>query len=503
MAILFDNIPGNLRVPLFYAEFAPGGTPYENIQRLLLIGQMTTGQATPGQAILVGEGLEDGLFGPGSMITQMIRAARSNAPFQEIWALPLADLVAGVKATGKVTVANVTPASAGQATIYIAGRRIRVPILTSDTRAQIASALVAAINGEVRLPLTAAVNGVNNFEVDLTAKHKGSLGNFIDLDLGLVGDEGLLGKQLFTITAMSGGSGDPDLQTPFANLADEPFEWIAAPYADATNISRAIDLLNDVSGRWGPYKQIYGHYITTKVADFADLATLGDGLNNQHISIMGAWKSPTPPWVWTAAVGAKAAHHLQDAPELSRPLQSLELREVLPPRIVADRFTVSERNSLYYDGISGYTVGRDGVVRIDRVVTTYKANAYGSPDWTYLDIETMAQSVYGIRFLRQKIENQHGRKALANSNPAGLPHIVTVADIRNTLIHGYQELVALGVFEGADVFARDIVVERDENDANRVNANLPLDHVNQLRVLAARAVNYMERRSPAEALAAA
>jgi len=108
--------------------------------------------------------------------------------------------------------------------------------------------------------------------------------------------------------------------------------------------------------------------------------------------------------------------------------------------------------------------------------------------------------MYGIRYLRQKVTNAHGRQALADSNPGRLPHITTPTDIRNTLIHGYADLVALGVFEGLDLFARDVVVERDPVDPNRVNASLPLDHVNQLRVLAAAAVNYMQRREPADTL---
>jgi len=39
MPVLFDNIPGNVRVPFFYAEFRPGGTPYQSNARLLLFGQ--------------------------------------------------------------------------------------------------------------------------------------------------------------------------------------------------------------------------------------------------------------------------------------------------------------------------------------------------------------------------------------------------------------------------------------------------------------------------------
>ncbi len=141
-------------------------------------------------------------------------------------------------------------------------------------------------------------------------------------------------------------------------------------------------------------------------------------------------------------------------------------------------------------------------MRLDRLLTGYRVNAWGDADATYLDVETMAQSMFGIRYIRAAVTNAHGRQALADTNPARLPHVCTPVDIRNTMIHAYADLVALGVFENLPAFARDLVVERDALDANRINANLPLDHVNQLRIVAAAAVNYMQRTAPRDALAA-
>ena len=46
--------------------------------------------------------------------------------------------------------------------------------------------------------------------------------------------------------------------------------------------------------------------------------------------------------------------------------------------------------------------------------------------------------------------------------------------------------------ENASVFAQYVVVERDPNDANRVNAYLPVDVVNQLRVFAANITAYLQ-----------
>ncbi|MFZ4807470.1 MAG: phage tail sheath subtilisin-like domain-containing protein [Hyphomicrobiaceae bacterium] len=494
MGVLFNNIPGNIRVPFFYAEFQPGGTPYQQNARLLLIGQkLAAGSATANQPVLVRDGSAGELFGVESMLTAMWNKARANAPIQEIWALPLADAGAGVAATGKIAVAAPSLTFPQVLTVYIAGRRIRIAVLTSDTRATIATALTAAINAESGLPVTAAVNGTNNYEVDLTARHKGTLGNDVIIEAGVVTEDGPLGADLLTVTAMANGAGDPTIASALANLGDDEFDWMVMPYTDATNIGAIGDLLNDVNGRWSWAKQIYGHCFATSTGSVGSLSTLGNSLNNQHLSIFPCRKFRSMPYEVGAALAAIAAQHLQDAPELSRPLQTLVLQGITGPRLISDRLTMSDRQTLYYDGISGYHVRRDGSVAIDRVTTTYQSNAWGDPDWTYLDVETMAQSMYGIRYIRTEVTSKHARQALADDNPGGLPQIVTPADIKNTVIHAYSKLVRdEGVFENIGAFVQSLVVERDATDANRVNVGMKLDHVNQLRIVAAAAVNYMQ-----------
>lgn len=497
MGVLFDNIPQNIRVPFFYGEFRPGGTPYSSQTRLLLVGQMlASGNAIANEPVLVTDTAVDAMFGVGSMLSGMYRTARLNAPAHEIWALPLADAGAGVAATGKLAIAAPDISQAQTLTVYIAGVRIRIPVLTTDDETTIATALAAAINALPQLPVVATVTGEDNDEVTLTARHKGALGNDIMIDCGTITEDGLLARELITITAMASGGGDPDLSTPFAALGDQEYDWIASPYGSTDALGDASDLLNDINGRWSWAKQLYGHYICAHTGSVGDLSTLGNGRNDQHASIFPCRKFRSPPWLVAAAVGARAARHLSapgSSAELSRPLQTLILAGIKGPLAQGDILKLSEKQTLLYDGISTYFVDRAGNVCIERLITTYQYNAWGDADATYLDVNTMAQSMYGIRHLRAKITSTHGRKALARTNPSRNPGVVTPNDVRDTLVHGYRELVDLGVFEDVDLFARDLVVEIDQTDANRINASLPLDHVNQLRILAVAAVNHMQR----------
>lgn len=582
MPVQFNSIPGNIRVPLWYAEINPAQSPYQSIARLLLVGQKArpavaftkaggnTGNGTitmdavapksadaiagvyqvrcttaavnggtftvtdPTGATLgtvavgatfnnkikftIADGstdfiLTDGfdvivtpagatvgvprqidvdpddLFGIGSMLSQMAKIARRNAPFQEIWALPIDDSGAGVAATGTITVANAPPFAAGTLKVYVAGVPISIAVTTADDNNAVATRLAAAIMENPHLPVWAFASSA---VVTLHAKHKGALGNKISVVTDYFGSEGPLAAELLTIAAMSGGSGDPDITTPLSNLSDEEYDFIAGPYTDSTNLGAINALLNGASGRWSPYQQLYGHYYTAKEDTLSNLSTFGNGLNDPHVSVMGYKNSPTPPWLWAAAFGAKAAQHLQSAPELSRPLHTLWLEGILPPKLISDRWNIQQRQVMYYDGISGYHVRRSGEVCIDRAITTFQLNEWGVPNATWLDVETMHQNMYAIRYLKAKVTGQWGRAALRDENPTGIQGVATPADIRNTIVHGYRELSALNVVENEDLFEQSLIVERDLVDANRVNIYLPSDHVNQLRIVAANYVTHLQ-----------
>lgn len=488
MAIAFDNIPSDLRVPLFYAEIGSGGAPFDSAERLLLIGQkLATGSAPLDEPVLVSNSAlaEETLFGPGSMLSDMVKTARANAPFQEIWALPVSDGTGATAATGSLDYTGLTLPLAQTTTVsaYVAGVKYSVVATTAATATTIGDAIAQEINDDTSCPVS-AVNTAG--VVALTAKQVGSLGNDIHLSVNLVGDESAATAET-AVTAMTGGAGDPDITAGLAALADDDFLWVAMPFSDAANVAAMSDFMNDTSGRWSPYQQLYGHALTVKYDTVANLSTYGNGLNDQHLTVVGVDQMPSAPWELAAALGAKVALHLSDAPELSRPLQFIDLVGIVAPRI-PNRFALADRNVLLYDGIATLRYDRTGVVQIERLITTYKTNAAGAGDATFLDIQTMAQAQYIIRYLRTKVLGRYGRSALAHDNMPPANGIVRPRDIRACLIAGYAELAALAVVENQDAFERNLIVERNATDYNRVDVSLPFDAVNQLRVLAVQAV---------------
>jgi phage tail sheath gpL-like len=494
MSVLFNNIPGNLLVPFFYAEINSGGTPFQNDPRVVLIGQkLAAGSAPAGTVIgpIQNQAEADAFFGVGSMLSAMFTIARRNAPFQPLWALPLAD-PAGAKAAGSLTFT--APGVTGAGILWVLGRRVVFQINAAHTGAQVATNAAAAINA-ANLPVVAAVDGTTASKINVTARHVGALGNGQEATFA-ADESNVLDGTNTTVVAMTGGNGVPDLAGPLASLGDEEFDFLAGPYSDATSLNTVRDFLDDTAGRWSPIQQLYGHYFSFQFGTLSGLVTFGDTRNDQHATVLGSQRSPTPEWEWTAALAGKASAHLGDAPEVSRPLQTLTLDGVLPPRDRGVWWDIVDRQALYADGIAGYKVRSDGIVAIDRIVTTYQKTAAGVGDGTFRDVETMFQLMFAVRYFKTSVSNRHSRQALADDNPFNLAEIATPKSIRNTLVHAYNDLVALGVLEKGDLFSTYVNVERDPNDANRVNAYLPVDVVNQLRVFAANVTAFLQYQTP-------
>lgn len=499
MSVLFNNIPANLRVPLFYAEINSGQSPYQGPSRTLLIGQRTAAGSAPANAPIRLDGDEQALAGPGSHLSEMAVWARQNHPFGEIWLLPVAD-PAGVAATYTITIAVGILGSTGTVSVYIGGEKVSIAVAATDSNATVATNLSAEINKgyykfgrALTFPVLASVN---TNVVTLTARNVGALGNKIHVSKDLVGDEGSIQTHL-TIAAGVTGTGVPALGAPLAALGDQEYDFIAAPYADTTSLDVIRDFLGDVSGRWSPIQQLYGLYFSALFDTLGNCAAFGNGRNDPNVSIVGVANSPSPPWRWAASRAARIANdknlggEVDQAYRISRPTQKLELVGIRPPQAKIDWWSITQRNQLYQDGIAGFTVSIDGVVYLDRDVTTYQVNAYNQPDITWLDVETRLQMVYFTRYLKQRVTQKFGRMALADDNPKGHPGIVTAKVIKAEIVHAYVEMEDGGLVEQSDLFARYLVVQRS-SDPNRVNAYIPANVVNQFRILAANVTTFLQ-----------
>lgn len=487
MTLPFNRISSDVRVPLFYAEIDPSrNTAFQITQRALLIGQkLVAGLALAGSLILIGNVDEArAQFGAGSQLAAMVATYKLNDPLGQVWCLPLADAGGSTAATGTVTFAG-TATENGTVSLYIAGRRVQQGVTSGQAAAAVATALAASINADTLLPVTASVGGA---VVTLTARNAGTLGNDIDVRvnyLGLAGGERNVAGLTPTIVAMSGGATDPAIGTALAVLGDLQFDWVASPYSDTTSLDAKQTEWGDVQGRWAWTRQVYGHVYTAKRGTLGALASFGTARNDPHISCMGFNNSPSPIWVWASAFAAQAATSLRIDPH--RPLHTLPLLGVLapPPSSV---FTLSENNTMLYDGISTFMVDDAGVVRIGRAISMYRLNIHGQPDQSFLDVTTTASLQYLMREQRLVITQKYGRCKLADDGtrlgPGQATAVATPKLIRAELIALYSKWESEGRVENMRAFKDHLIVERNANDPTRIDVSTGPDLVNPLHIFA-------------------
>lgn len=485
MAISFNNIPANIRVPLFYAEMDnSAASSFSQNKRTLLIGQkLAAGTAEANVPLLVSRTDDAKVqFGLGSMLARMHEVYRKNDSFGEVWCIALDENGAGVAASGTVTVTG-TSSGAGTISLYVAGQRVQVAVALSSTATATAAAIVAAVNAATDLPVTASnAAGV----VTLTARWKGATGNGItvsDSFLGQPGGEVLPAGQALAYVAMASGATNPSLTTAITGMGDEEYDYIVHPFTDATSLNDLAAELNDTTGRWSWASQVYGHAYTALRGTLSALAAAGAARNDQHSTIAGFENDVrAPSWEYIAAYAARNAVFLNA--DVARPTQTGELVGILPAR-PGNRFIRTERQTLLNSGIATSYVG-GGVVRVERAITTYQKNAFNQADPSYLDSETLHTSAHVIRFIRSRVTSKYARHKLAADGTrfgAGQA-IVTPSVIRGEMVAAYADMELDGIVENGKLFAEHLVVEIDANNPNRINVLFPPDLVNQLRIFA-------------------
>ncbi|SEQ48595.1 Mu-like prophage tail sheath protein gpL [Faunimonas pinastri] len=513
MTVAFNQMPSDMRTSLFFAEFNAGAAPYSGKSTQVLIGHMLTGgAATLGKLQILSSRDPNGLFGAGSTLADQAQFARWHDPVGAIYVLPVAEPDGAVKAAGTLTFTGPATAS-GTLVRYVAGEAVSIAVAAGDTATAIATRFAAAVakgytrfSRKMAFPVTATVAGA---VVTLTARHGGSVGNQIRVESGLDGDEVDPTGVTVTVVQPTGGSGEVDMAAALALIGNAEATWIASPFNSVAHLDAVKDYLsNSGSGRWSPTVQKQGHYTTAMDGTLATLTAFGAVRNDPHATVLGIYNSPHPLWCVTAALNGRIALSknmgaaVTEAIEIARPLQTLSLDGIRAPKDENDRWAQSDRQSLYENGIAGFTVAADGTVQLERICTTYQVNAYGTADTTWLDVETLAISMYVGRYLRQRVEETYPRHALKDENPRGIQGIVTPADAKATIVHAYAELCNLaGICENLDVFADALIVERS-SDSCRLNAYIPVDVTNQLRVFAANVTVFLQFDNDAAASAA-
>lgn len=463
--ISFNSIPSSIRKPGKYFEFNNSlavRTLPSNLQRVLMVGQITT--TTVGLANSIVQMFDAdtaaGMFGRGSQAHRMVKAAIVANPYLQLFVLPIADAGASVAAAATITYTG--PAAAG-GSVYVnaCGTELTLPVTTGDTVTVIGTAVAAAINAKQDLPVTAAaVAGV----VTLTARNKGLQAN----SLKLAATASATGVTA-TATAFASGLNDPDLAPAFAAAQSGGHEIVCVPYQAQTQLTSLRSHLNFVSG---PMEQRRAIGVCASTGTLAAATTLAASLNSERITL-GLLPGTFTPSEELAAGYASVIAFEEDP---ARPLNTLTINNATVPPI-ASRLGRTEQEAALNNGVTPFEVGPGDTVQIVRAITTYTVNAQAITDISWLDLTTIRTMDYVAKACRERIAARFPRNKLSSRTPA---------QVRSELLDVLFKIEELEIIEEVEANKPGLIVERDSQDPNRLNAKIPTDVVNGLHVFAGR-----------------
>jgi phage tail sheath gpL-like len=463
--ISFDQITASIRKPGKYFEFNTKlavRTLPSNLQRVVLIGQRLTAGSVP--ALMPVDVFSDEQaatnFGAGSIAHLMSRAAITANPYAPLTVIAVDDHAEGIAATGTITLAGAVT-SMGIATAYICDERVDVVVDSDATPTAVATALTAAVNAAQDLPVTATnAAGV----ITLKARHKGAAGN------GIVVSASTTAKGLtVSVSGMSAGDLDPDLAPAFAAIFAAGYNLVALPFTTAESLGALRTHLEAVGS---PMEQRDALGFAGWPGTLAAGGTLADDVNSGLISI--AWHNDSVRSAGEIAAGYAAVVSSEEDP--ARPLNTLEIKGLDVTPVTSRPGRVEQENALN-NGLTPLEGGPGNRVQIVRAITTYTQDAQGVADISLLDLTTMRTLHYARKALRERIALRFPREKLSSRTPK---------KVRSEILDVLYKMEELEIVEEVAANADGVVVERDSQDPNRLDAKIPVDVVNGLHVFAGR-----------------
>lgn len=486
MPIQFNQIPVNFYVPGQYAEFnisnANQGQVVTIPPGILLIGQkLAAGTATAGTvARVTGADQVGQLAGRGSMLHQMARKVFGVTQFVPTYILPFKDAETSAPSTIAVTVSG--PATApGELDLYVGDTRYPIGVALNDAASAIATAIVAAVSADTDRYMDAAVDGVDPTKVNFTARNSGVDAGKIDITLNRYYGETLPIGVGVAIAARVEGTVNPQMDAAaWAALGETWYPSVVMSYTDSANLAA---LKVEMADRFGPIRQIDGYNFAGINDTVANEITLAGTDNSPWESLLDSADALTPPYAVAATVAAVDAVE----PDPSRPRHTLPLPGVIA-KADSGRRTLAEQNQLLAAGISTLRVGSDGTVSIERLVSTYRTNAYGVSDDAYFD-RTELSTLANLRYtLRVRFATKYGRWKLGQNGSIGANVMTPNLAISESIALYRDTWMVEGWVEGGAAltqFKQQVLAEIDSSDPNRLNLQLPPNLINGLDVLAA------------------
>lgn len=479
-------------------------------KKVLFIAQKTSsGSASSGALIknIQNDGSENAYFGAKSQLAAMIRAYKRYNQVTQIDAIGLSDAGGATAASSTVTFTG-TATATGTIYINVGSRKNHsypVAIETGDTAAQVAAALKALIDADTY----ACVNtgSITLGALPLTAVNAGTVGNSIGIEA-----QGSVAGISVALAAFSGGLTNPTLTSVFDVTGDVRYQFVGDPSEYGASF-----LTNFLDPRFNVNNAVLdGVGVMTSTDTFANLLTLGQGLDSRSLVVLGnqlvnatLYKGSALfelNYVTTAEFTAIRALRLTDGADISEYVVTSEGRDqtggdgiaALPyantpfrdlPIIDQDQeFSSLEISQLNNAGITvlGNNDSRNMII-VGRAVTTYKTNSAGVVDTTFHYLNAIDEAVTAREIFFNRSKQQFAQTRLTTGDLVANRSFVNEASLRAFFIQTFTDLsgqdfaITTAGSDALNYFKDNLDVEILDVQAGTAQANMRLPTVSQLR----------------------
>jgi phage tail sheath gpL-like len=433
-------------------------------QRVALVGQgnsLTSYATTPLQVFTAKE--VGDTYGYGSPLhlaaMKLFPVAGGGIGAVPVTVYPLEDDASGVPAAGAIEVTG-TATETKTMEVTIGGITVNVAITTGDLAAAVMTAIKAAIDAQVNVPV---ITGTITTEIPLTAKWDGETGNDILLENTDV--DGLT----VSYTVMASGASNPDIDDAL-NQINQVWETLVCNclnYDDATS-QAALDAWGEA--RWDQLVKKPVWAITGAHDSFATVGAVTDAVKTKKINcIIPAPGSRECPWVIAASAVAEIAKTANNNPPQNYKggLTGLE------PGVDGSQFGYSSLDATVKLGCST-TLIIGGEIALNDTVTTYHPDGEEPPAYRYgVDIVKLQNIVYNMRLIFEADEWK-GAPLLPDTSVTVNPTAKQPKDARTALINLATNLELNAIISDADFTIENLTVSINASNPKRLDVVFPV-----------------------------
>lgn len=454
-----------------------------DLKTLLLAPKSSAGTLTANTEIRAGGGEDSAAtaFGPGTpghLAAKLI--------YQEDGAATVhfgAPTAGSGSATKNIT-ASGTPTGNTAIDLTIGDLFIEVAWLASETADNWKTRAIDAVNAKTQeCPVTASSGGTG--VLTLTSKVPGNIGEdtFVRAVLAAA-QTGSEAVDTGTLTALSGGSTDPDFTNILAAAAAEEYHFIVGCLsnadAEATSTSNAAKIKTHIatynSGLDAKLQQ--GIYAST-----GSLANAKTGVANRNIGYMQHCLCVNGLGLPSQLAGRECGGRLA---AIKLDPAANRIGEILDGYVgaddkIADKPTAAESEDAIGSGLSIVTYNSSGDSVDLRPVTTYSKDGSGGADRRLLDTQNVDAAYIVARDIRSFLPQEFPQAKITKDTvpgeeppPAG---VLEERDVRSAVIRRLRVWASLGVVQRAELEAAiedgSLIVQVNPSDATQVDLVLP------------------------------